>query len=52
MTLEGAICDDRLRGALKVLAENIPGVQRVRDRLCWVEPHSGYLIPSPDEETE
>ncbi len=49
-TLQGAIPDDRLRGALKVLVENTPGVEAVRDRLAWVEPNSGYLVPGPDDE--
>lgn len=50
VTLEGAISDERLRGALKVLCENTPGVKSVRDRMAWVEPNSGYLVPSPDDE--
>ena len=50
VALEGAIADERLRGALRVLAENVPGVKAVHDRLAWVEPNSGYLVPGPDEE--
>ena len=50
MTLEGAVSDERLRGALRVLAENVPGVKAVRDRLAWIEPNSGYLVPGPDDE--
>jgi len=49
VTLEGAIADERLRGALRVLVENVPGVKSVRDRMAWVEPHSGFLVPSPDD---
>ena len=45
MTLEGAIADDSLRAGLRVLAENVPGVRRVRDRIAWIEPNSGYLVP-------
>jgi len=52
VTLEGAIADERLRGALKVMIENVPGVEKVRDRLAWVEPNSGYLVPSPDDGEE
>ena len=50
VTLEGAISDERLRGALRVLVENVPGVKAVRDRLAWIEPNSGYLVPGPDDE--
>jgi CBS domain-containing protein len=47
VTLEGAIADERFRGALKVLIENVPGVKSVKDRLAWIEPNSGYLVPNP-----
>jgi len=46
VTLEGAISDDSLRGGLKVLAENVPGVKAVHDRLAWIEPNSGYYVPA------
>jgi osmotically-inducible protein OsmY len=49
VTLEGAVTDDRLRDGLRVLAENIPGVTKVRDRISWIEPNSGYLVPPTDE---
>jgi CBS domain-containing protein len=49
VTYEGAISDDRLRDGLRVLAENIPGVKKVRDRLAWIEPNSGILIPFSEE---
>jgi CBS-domain-containing membrane protein len=45
--LHGSITDERERTALRVLAENIPGVTAVRDHLVWVEPMSGLAIP-PD----
>lgn len=45
--LHGAITDDRKRPALRILAENVPGVKEVRDRLTWVEPFSGFVVP-PD----
>lgn len=44
--LHGAVTDDRERPALRVLAENVPGVREVRDYLVWVEPLSGFVIPS------
>lgn len=49
VTLDGAISDERLRGGLRVLVENVPGVKKVRDRLAWIEPNSGYLVPAEDE---
>jgi CBS domain-containing protein len=49
VTLEGAVTDDRLRDGLRVLAENVPGVTKVRDRISWIEPNSGYLVPPADE---
>ena len=46
--LWGTIFDEREREALKVAAENIPGVKTVRDHLMWVEPFSGFAIPAPE----
>lgn len=42
--LSGVILDDRERHALRVAAENIPGVKQVEDRLVWLEPMSGTII--------
>ena len=42
--LWGMIVDERQREALKVAAENIPGVKAVKDHLVWVEPTSGMTI--------
>lgn len=42
--LWGVIVDERQRDALKVAAENIPGVKEVRDQLVWIEPMSGMVI--------
>jgi CBS domain-containing protein len=50
VTFEGAITDERLRSALKVIAENTPGVVAVRDHLAWIEPNSGAYLPSEEEE--
>lgn len=44
--LYGSITDERERTALRVLAENSPGVKAVRDHLVWVEPVSGLVIPA------
>jgi CBS domain-containing protein len=49
VTLEGAISDDRQRGALKVLCENVAGVKAVKDKLAWIEPTSGYLVETPED---
>jgi len=47
--LWGVIIDERQRQALKVAAENIPGVKSVKDHMVWVEPTSGMFIePSKD----
>ena len=46
--LWGAIIDERQRQALKVAAENVPGVKAVKDHLAWVEPTSGMTIEAPD----
>jgi CBS domain-containing protein len=45
--LAGVIFDERERDALRVAAENTPGVKEVRDRLVWMEPVSGAYIPPP-----
>jgi osmotically-inducible protein OsmY len=45
--LSGAILDERQRGALRVAAENIPGVKQVEDHLVWIEPMSGTVIEAP-----
>ncbi|MDE3175065.1 MAG: CBS domain-containing protein [Pseudomonadota bacterium] len=48
-TFEGAITDDKLREGLKALAETVPGVKAVHDRLAWIEPNSGFCIEAPNE---
>lgn len=47
--LWGAIIDERQRDALKVAAENIPGVKGVKDHLAWIEPGSGVVIEPKDD---
>ena len=47
--LWGVIADERQREALKVVAENIPGVKAVKDHMVWVEPVSGMTITAADE---
>jgi CBS domain-containing protein len=46
--LWGTILDEREREALKVLAQNVPGVNEVRDHMIWVEPTSGFTS-GPDD---
>ena len=47
--LWGAIIDERQRTALKVAAENVPGVKAVKDHLVWIEPTSGMILEPQDE---
>jgi len=46
--LWGAVVDDRQREALKIAAENTPGVTAVKDHLVWIEPSSGMVIEPPE----
>lgn len=48
--LDGCLFDVRERDAIQVLAENIPGVKRVENRLVCIEPTTGTLIFGPEEE--
>jgi CBS domain-containing protein len=50
--LWGSITDDRERQALKVAAENIPGVKSVVDHLVWVDPTSGMMFSSPADDAD
>ena len=50
VTFEGAITDERLRSGLRVIAENTPGVTEVHDHMCWIEPNSGFYLPSEEED--
>lgn len=46
--LLGVVTDERQRKALRVLAENTPGVAGVVDHLLWIDPMSGIpLDPQP-----
>ena len=47
VVLKGMIPDERERAALRVAAENVPGVRAVHDRLVWVDTVSGIVIPRP-----
>jgi CBS domain-containing protein len=50
--LSGTITDERQRQALRVLAENTPGVKTVEDFIVWVEPYSGLFVEAPSEKNE
>jgi CBS domain-containing protein len=49
VTFDGAITDERLREGLKVIAENTPGCVGVHDHMAWIEPNSGFFMPSPED---
>jgi CBS domain-containing protein len=38
VTFSGALTDERERQALRVAAENVPGVKMVKDDLVWIDP--------------
>lgn len=42
--LSGVLTDEAQRTALRVAAENVPGVKGVRDDLVWIDPYSGIVI--------
>ena len=42
-------CRPLHRAAIRVAAENVPGVKAVEDHLVWVEPVSGTIIDAPQE---
>jgi CBS domain-containing protein len=47
--LSGVITEERSRQAAIVGAENVAGVKKVHDHLCWVDTMSGmYLSPEDD----
>lgn len=46
VTLSGTIFDERERDAIRVCAENQPGVTSVTDEMIWIEPINGsFLTP-------
>jgi CBS domain-containing protein len=48
--LSGTILSEGEREALKVAVENVPGVKAVHDHVVWVEPNSGMVFASPEDE--
>ena len=45
--LSGVITEEASRKAAMVAAENVTGVEKVHDHLCWVDPMSGMYLESP-----
>ena len=50
--ITGTIFDARQRLALKVAVENTPGVKAVHDKLVWIDPASGLVVDTQDENGE
>jgi CBS domain-containing protein len=48
--LSGVITEERARQAAIVAAENVTGVKKVHDHLCWVDTMSGMYLNSPEDE--
>ena len=48
--LSGVITEERSRQAAIVAAENLTGVKKVHDHLCWVDTMSGMYLNSPEDE--
>ena len=48
--LSGVITDERERKAVIVAVENVDGVKALHDHLVWVEPMSGMVFPSAEDE--
>jgi len=47
--LSGVITEERSRQAAIVAAENVAGVRKVHDHLCWVDAMSGMYLESPED---
>ncbi len=48
--LSGVITEERSRQAAMVAAENVDGVKKVHDHLCWVDTMSGMYLNSPEDD--
>jgi CBS domain-containing protein len=48
--LSGVITEERPRQASIVGAENVAGVKKVHDHLCWVDTMSGMYLNSPEDD--
>lgn len=47
--LSGVITDEGSRQAAVVATENVAGVRKVHDHLCWVDTISGMYLDSPED---
>jgi CBS domain-containing protein len=47
--LWGSLFEERERQALRVVAENVPGVREVHDHMIWIEPIMGAVVLAPEE---
>jgi predicted transcriptional regulator len=47
----GVITEEHSRQAAVVAAENVTGVKKVRDHLCWVDTMSGMYLNSPEDDS-
>jgi CBS domain-containing protein len=47
--LSGVITDEGSRQAAMVAAQNVTGVKKVHDHLCWVDTMSGMYLNSPED---
>jgi CBS domain-containing protein len=48
--LSGVVTQERVREAAIVAAENVEGVKKVHDHLCWVDTMSGTYLNSPEDD--
>lgn len=48
--LSGVITEERSRQAAMVATENVDGVKKVHDHLCWVDTMSGMYLNSPEDD--
>jgi len=48
--LSGVITEESSRQAAVVATENVTGVKKVHDHLCWVDTMSGMYLNSPEDE--
>lgn len=48
--LSGVITEEHSRKAAIVATENVTGVKKVHDHLCWVDTMSGMYLNSPEDE--
>lgn len=46
--LGGAITDESQRSAIRIIAENTPGVRSVLDNISWIEPMTGMILSSSE----